>query len=101
MAVIACDTVTIWHRSGAAWRRSVVSGVRAEWSHGSSAAQIGPEPSRELRVYFFSDPGVSDGDWLAVGPSGGAEPPDDALRVCKVAPWSLRYRFHHVEVTCR
>lgn len=101
MVVIACDTVTIWHRSGSSWRRSVVTGVRTEHSHGTSAAQVGPEPSRELKVYFFRNPGVSEGDWMATGAVSGAEPPDDALRVCRIAPWTLNYRFHHVEVTCR
>lgn len=98
---IAGDTVTSWRRDGESWARSVFSGVRAEWSRGSDAAQVGPEPSRDLKVYFFRDPGLSDGDYLVLGAVGGSEPPEGALRVARVNRWTLRYRHHHTEVTAR
>ena len=101
MTTMGWDSVTLWRRGGPRAPKSVITGCRVEHSCGSSAAQVGPEPSRELRVFLFGDSDVAAGDWVVPYVCDAAEPPEDALRVAKVARWTSRYRFHHMEVTAR
>ena len=94
------DTVTLWLRDGASWRRVVATGVRVEDSSSSEPAAVGPARPSGLKVYFFRDPGARPGDYVAVGAVDGPEPDERARRVLKVSPWTLRGSFHHAEVTC-
>lgn len=94
------DTVTVWRADAAAWSRVVATGVRVENSRQSSEASVGPTAAGELKVYFFRDPGIRPGDYVAVGAVDGEEPPSGARVVTKVAPWTLRHRYHHTEVSC-
>lgn len=100
MSGMAWDTVTIWKRSGASWARVVVTGVRVEDSASSAEAAVGPSSSSGMKVYFFRDPGVRPGDYIAVGSVAGSEPADAARLVKRVSPWTMRNRHHHTEVTC-
>ena len=96
------DTVTCWHRDGAGgWRRTVVSGVRVECSLSAEPSAVGPVPGGETKCYFFSFPDVEPGDALMVGAHGDAEPPEGALEVRRVDPYSVRHLHHHTEVTAQ
>lgn len=99
--MIRCDSLTIWRRGEGRAPKSVVTGCRVEDSVGTSASQVGPEPSRELKVFLFGDFDVAGGDYVVPYVCDAAEPPEDARRVSKVARWTSRYRFHHLEVTAR
>ena len=95
------DTVTVWkQQGGGSWERVVATGVRVEGSSASTEAAVGPSSSSGMKVYFFRDPGVRPGDYIAAGAVDGAEPPEGARIVQKVAPWTLRHSYHHTEVTC-
>lgn len=98
--MIAWDTVTTWRRDGSSWARSVFTGVRVEEAAGASQGAVGPSGASSLKVWFFRDPGLRPGDYVAVGAVDGAEPPDGARLVESVAPWTSRYSHHHTEVTC-
>ena len=99
--MIGCDTLTIWRRGEGRAPKSVIAGCRVEDSFGASAAQVGPDPSRELKAFLFGDFDVAEGDWVVPRVCDSAEPPEDARRVAKIARWTSRYRFHHLEVTAR
>lgn len=94
------DTVTIWRREAGGWSRVVATGVRVEDASSSTETLVGPSASSGLKVYFFRDPGARPGDYIAVGAVDGAEPAESARLVQRVAPWTLRHRYHHTEVTC-
>lgn len=95
------DTVTAWRSRGdGTWSRLVSTGVRVEDASQSSEAAVGPSASSGMKVYFFRDPGIRPGDYVSPGAVDGAEPPNGARVVTKVAPWTLRHRYHHTEVTC-
>ena len=53
------------------------------------------------KAFLFGDFDVAEGDWVVPRVCDSAEPPEDARRVAKIARWTSRYRFHHLEVTAR
>lgn len=96
------DTATTWHRlSGGGWQHKVHAGCRVERSEASDPSSPGPTSDGSTRVFFFRDPGLAPGDALSVGVVADAEPPESALEVRSVTPWSVRHAHHHTEVVAR
>lgn len=106
MTAIAADTVTVWRRmpggiDHALWERGTVGGCLVEGGRGSRASIPQAAVSDSATLYAFSDVPLSEGDMVAVGAPGPAEPPADALRVVSVERWAPCGAFHHLEARCR
>ena len=95
------ETVTVWSRTPAGWARSVWSNVRVEVSRSIEPGGVGPVSDGTTRAFFFSPTAIKPGDCMMVGVHREAEPPEEALEVRTVDPYSLRSAHHHTEVKAR
>lgn len=98
MSAIAQDICTIWRKTAQGFSKAVWLNCRAEYALGSEEAVVGANPESTLKVWFFTDPQLSPGDYIVPGTAEGTEPTDEACRVRRVQPWTLGANAHHWEV---
>ena len=101
--MIAVKTVTVWRKrdGGKSFIRAIFTGVHAEYKRGNTASTVGPDTSDTLKVWFFQDPRLTAGDFVALGVKDSEKPSGEARMVRTVNLYSTRFRTHHVEVEAR
>lgn len=98
MMGLASDSCTVWHKTDKGYIRSVFVNCRLEYALASEVAAVGANPDTTLKAWFFCEPALNPGDYIAPGAVDEEEPPEEAIRIRKVQPWTLLGREHHWEV---